>query len=74
MLRRIYTLIIALVILLIGCGATPAQHDKLGLTAEEKVFIINHPIVTIGVDPGFIPFSLLMRMANTLVSLQIISN
>ena len=56
MLRRIYTLIIALVILLIGCGATPAQHDKLGLTAEEKVFIINHPIVTIGVDPGFIPF------------------
>lgn len=36
----------------------------LGMTLEKHAFIEEHPVIRIGVDPGFVPFSILTKMAN----------
>ena len=54
--RRILVLILCFSLLVAVVSASSADEIIIELTEEEKAFIEEHPIISLGVDPTFIPF------------------
>ena len=62
--RTVITLLLSALIIGTGCSVSSAKDDNspaettklIELTQEEKDFIAAHPVINLGVDPGFIPY------------------
>ena len=59
--KKIHHVVISLVILaiiMITTIAAPclAAEDGIGWTEDEIAFMEDHPVIRLGVDPGFVPF------------------
>ncbi len=55
-MRRKYAVIL-MVVILIGVVVTSGTYaDEINFSEEEKAFIKAHPVITLGIDPRFVPF------------------
>ncbi|MDD3393014.1 MAG: transporter substrate-binding domain-containing protein [Anaerotignum sp.] len=56
-MKRIITLLFVLIVTM-STNVWPcyAADSSIGLTEEEHAFIEEHPVIRLGVDPGFVPF------------------
>lgn len=54
--KRIFVLILCFSLLIAVASASSADEIIIELTEEERVFIEEHPIISLGVDPTFVPF------------------
>lgn len=54
--RRIFQIVLLLVLMCLSGSVVHAESDPITFTDEEKQFIKEHPVIHIGVDPTFIPY------------------
>lgn len=62
--RTVITLLLSALIIGTGCSASSGKAETsvsestrtIELTDDEKAFIAAHPVINLGVDPGFIPY------------------
>ena len=64
-MKRIITLLFTLIVT-VSAMVYPCYANAKGvsLTEEEKAFIEEHPVIRLGVDPGFVPFEFLDEDGN----------
>ncbi|MDW7660347.1 MAG: transporter substrate-binding domain-containing protein [Bacillota bacterium] len=55
-MRRKLPWMIILIVCIVMMPISMAQEPRIIFTDAEIEFIKNHPVITIGVDPGFVPF------------------
>jgi len=57
-MRRIVASFFFLIIMIMPVMATPcfAAENSIGWTNDELAFMEEHPVIRLGVDPGFVPF------------------
>lgn len=55
-LKKVLTLLFCWILMLETAAVSWAEETGISWTAEEKAFIQAHPVIQLGIDPGFVPF------------------
>lgn len=55
-MHRMLTLILLLVLVIGNVGSIGAYANEINFTEQEMEFISAHPVITLGIDPEFVPF------------------